>query len=195
MSWKKSLGNVNCLFAVALVVFMSSAPAFGQLNSNTATVALTATLGESLTVSATPATASIALVSGAAATTTAPVAMTTTWVMNRNRATVTLVGYFASATAALTDGGSPANNIPTTEVSGQVGTGTFSPFTGSGVGTGGTQVGVAGASLTMFTQAISNTNRSGTRSDNLNLKIDLTGQPQLPAGTYTGTLNLQAQAL
>jgi hypothetical protein len=200
MSWKRSFGNCSYLCVLALVVFASCAPAFGQpnLNSNTATVALTATLGESLTVSATPGTASFTLVSGAPATSTAPVAMTTTWIMNRNRATVTLVGYFASATAALTDGGSPANTIPTSEVFGQVTTGTpttYTAFTGSGVGTGGTQVGVAGASLTMLTQTIDTTHRSGTRTDNLNLKIDLTSQPQLPAGTYTGTLSLQAQAL
>jgi hypothetical protein len=112
--------------------------------------------------------------------------------MNRNRTSVTLFGYFASATAALTDGGSPANNIPTSEVFGQVTSGTpttYTAFTGSGA------LGTAGATLTLFTQTISNANRSANRSDNLNLKIDLTSQPQLPAGTYTGTLNLQAQAL
>jgi hypothetical protein len=191
MSWKRNLGNSNCLFALALVVFVSCAPAFGQaLNSNTATVVLTATLGESLTVSATPATASITLVSGGPATTTAPVAMTTTWIMNKSRTSVTLFGYFASATAALTDGA--ANNIPTSEVLGQVTSGTpttYTAFTGSGA------LGTAGATLTLFTQAISNANRSANRSDNLNLKIDLASQPQLPAGVYTGTLNLQAQAL
>ncbi|MGA8089276.1 MAG: hypothetical protein WCA10_18530 [Terracidiphilus sp.] len=193
MSWRSKFQSTRSFFALALLV-LACAPMFGQLNSNSATVALTATLGESLTVSATPGTANFTLVSGAAAT-SGPVTTTTTWLMNRNRSTVTLVGYFASATAALTDGGSPANTIPTSAVSASVGAGTYNPFTGSGVGTGGTQVGVAGASLTLFTQAISNTNRSGTRNDNLTLKIDLSSQTQLPAGTYTGTLNLQAQAL
>jgi hypothetical protein len=193
---KETLGSSKFRsFLVFAIVVLACGSAFGQLNSNTAAVTLTATLGESLTVSASN-TASITLVSGAAATTGAnPVAMTTTWVLNKNRTSVTLVGYFANATAALSDGGSPAVNIPTSEVFGQVTTGaptTYTAFTSSPTGNG---LGNAGATLTLFTQAISSTNRSATRADNLNLKIDLTSQPQLPAGTYTGTLNLQAQAL
>jgi hypothetical protein len=39
------------------------------------------------------------------------------------------------------------------------------------------------------------TNQTASRTDNLVLEIDLSSQPQLPAGAYTGTLNLQAQAL
>jgi hypothetical protein len=39
-------------------------------------------------------------------------------------------------------------------------------------------------------------NRSGTRADVMAFNINLTGGtlPQLPAATYTGTLNIQAQA-
>ncbi|WP_263409303.1 hypothetical protein [Terriglobus tenax] len=32
------------------------------------------------------------------------------------------------------------------------------------------------------------------RTDTLNLKIDLSSTPQLPAGSYTGTLVLQTQS-
>lgn len=166
-----------------------------QLNSNTATVSLNATLAESLTVAATPSAVNFNLVAGGTATGSAPVAITTTWVMSGSRSTVTLTGYFSSATAALTSGGTSPVNIPTSEVFGQVTTGsptTYTAFTQSPSGTG---LGVSGASLQLFQQAISGTNRASNRSDNLNLQINLTGQPQLPAGTYTGTLNLQAQAL
>src|SRR5271163_431884 len=83
-----------------------------QLNSNTASVALKATLGESLTVAATPSTVAIPLVSGGTAAGTSPVAITTTWVLSASRTAVTLVGYFSSATAALTDGAATPNNIP-----------------------------------------------------------------------------------
>jgi hypothetical protein len=169
-----------------------SSGAFGQLNSSTASVALSATLGESLTVSATPATVNFTLVAGGTATGSAPVAIVTTWLLKQSRANVVLDGYFASAAAALTDGLSPANNIPTSEVFGQVTTGTpttYTAFTQSGA------LGPAGAGLTLFTQALTATNRSATRTDNLNLQINLTSQPQLPAGSYTGTLTLQAQAL
>ena len=166
--------------------------AFGQLNSNTATVSLSATLGESLTVAATPANVTFSLVSGATATGNAPVAVTTSWILSGSRTSVTLVGYFSSATAALTDGGSPAVNIPTSEVFGEMTTGTPTTYTAF---TQTAPLGPAGAGLTLFTQAISLTNFASTRTDNLGLEINLTAQPQLPAGTYTGTLNLQAQAL
>jgi hypothetical protein len=36
---------------------------------------------------------------------------------------------------------------------------------------------------------------NGSRTDTLNMEINLTALPQLPAGTYTGTLYLQAQML
>lgn len=166
---------------------------FGQaLNSNTATVSLSATLGESLTVSATPTAVTFALVSGGTAAGNAPVAITTSWVLNGNRTSVTLVGYFASATAALSNAGPPVVNIPSSEVLGQVTTGTPTTFTAF---TQTAPLGPAGAGLTLFTQSISATNRAATRTDNLSLEINLASQPQLPAGTYTGTLNLQAQAL
>jgi hypothetical protein len=179
---------------LAFVLLALAGPtAFSQaLNSNTATVSLTATLGESLTVAASPTAVTFALVSGGTATGNIPVAMTTTWILSGSRTTVTLVGYFASATAALSDGGSPAVDIPTSELLGQVTTGTPTTFTAF---TATAPLGPAGAGLTLFTQAISSTNFASTRTDNLDLEINLADQTQLPAGTYTGTLNIQAQAL
>jgi hypothetical protein len=43
---------------------------------------------------------------------------------------------------------------------------------------------------------ITTTNRSSSRTDAMTFNINLTGGtlPQLPANTYTGTLNIQAQA-
>jgi hypothetical protein len=185
--------NLSRTLAAAVGIVALTAPAaFCQLNSTASTVNLSATLAESLTLSATPGTVTFNLVSGGTASGSAPVAMTTTWVLNASRSTVTLTGYFSSATAALTSGGTTPVNIPTSEVLGQVTTGsptTYSPFTATG------PVGTAGAGLLLFNQAITSSNRSANRSDNLNLEINLASQPQLPAGTYTGTLNLQAQAL
>jgi hypothetical protein len=163
-----------------------------QLNSNTASVALRATLGESLTVAATPATVAIPLVSGATAAGTSPVSITTSWVLSSARSTVTLVGFFASAPAALTNGAATPVNIPASEVLGQVTTGTPTAFTAF---TQTAPLGPAGAGLTLFSQALSGINRNANRTDNLNLEINLAAQPLLPAGTYTGTLNIQAQAL
>jgi len=183
---------VRSLFVVALFALATSATFAQALNSNTATVTLNATLNESLTVAATPSNVNFTLLSGGTATGSAPVAMTTSWILKNSRTTVTLVGYFASATAALSDGATTPTNIPTSEVLGQVTTGAPTSFTAF---TQTAALGPAGAGLTLFTQAISNTNRASSRNDNLNLEINLTSQPQLPAGSYTGTLNLQAQAL
>jgi hypothetical protein len=178
--------------SVSVLFVLGTSAAVCQLNSNTASVALKATLGESLTVAATPSSVAIPLVSGGTATGTSPVAITTTWILSTGRSTVTLVGYFASATAALTDGATTPDNIPASEVLGQVTTGaptTFTAFTQTA------PLGPAGAGLTLFTQGLSAANRTANRTDNLNLEINLAGQPQLPAGVYTGTLNIQAQAL
>ena len=60
--------------------------------------------------------------------------------------------------------------------------------------TGGA-LGVSGASLVLFQATVDGTHRNITRTDNLNLEINLASQTQLPADIYTGTLNIQAQAL
>jgi hypothetical protein len=117
------------LISVVVLFILSTSAAVCQLNSNTASVALKATLGESLTVAATPSSVAIPLVSGGIGTGTSPVAITTTWVLSASRTAVTLVGYFSSATVALTDGATTPDNIPASEVLGQVTTGTPTAFT------------------------------------------------------------------
>jgi hypothetical protein len=191
MSSRKNVLPAKLISVLALLTLAVPA-AVCQLTSNTASVALKATLGESLTVAATPSAVTIPLVSGGTATGTSPVAITTTWVLSATRTAVTLVGYFSSATVALTDGAATPDNIPASEVLGQMTTGTPTSFTAF---TQTAPLGAAGAGLTLFTPGLSPTNRTANRTDNLNLEINLASQPQLPAGTYTGTLNIQAQAL
>lgn len=177
----------------AVLIVLASPLAYSQaLNSNTATVTLTATLGETLTVAATPSNVNFALVPGGVAAGSAPVVITTQWLLGAGRANVELDAYFASPTAALTSGGGTPSLIPTSAVLGQMLTGTptaFTPFTGTGA------LGTAGAGLTLFTQALTSSTRSVTRTDNLSLEINTSALPQLPAGTYTGTVTIQAQAL
>jgi len=60
-------------------------------------------------------------------------------------------------------------------------------FTQSAVG----GVGTASGSLTLFTETITGANKKSTRTIDLELQLDLTGQTTTP-GTYTGTLNLRA---
>jgi hypothetical protein len=178
------------LLAISVGILPNTASA--QVNSNAATVTLNATLGESIVISATPGTVNFTLVDGGTAAGSAPVAITTTWLVNSTRANVALYAWFGSPAAAMTDGLATPNNIPSSEFFGQCTTGLptiYTAFTQSNT------LGVSGGGLKIFTVALSSSNRSSSRTDNLNLEINLTAQPQLPAGSYTGTLNLQAQAL
>jgi hypothetical protein len=192
---KSPLLNVrHVLLAGFLALVSSSLPgAFGQtVTSAVGNVGLTATVTETLTVAATPATLNFTLLPSTVNAASGPVSVVTTWVLGSSNTSVELDGYFASETAALTDGATTPFLIPSSDVLGQVVTGTptaFAPFSGTGV------IGTAGAGLVLFTQAITDANRSATRTDALNLEIDLTATPQLPAGVYTGTLTLQANAI
>lgn len=184
--------SVQLAVAAGLVALASPAAFCQALDSSPATVALTATLSESLTISATPGAVSLNLVAGGTAASPTAVQVTTTWVLSSARSTVTLTGWFANAAQALSSGGATPVYIPTSEVLGKVNSGTYTAFTQSPTGTA---PGVAGASLVMFTQAVNSANVSSNRVDNLNLEINLASQTQLPAGVYNGTLNLKAEAL
>jgi hypothetical protein len=180
-------GKVKFIIAAGFALAVSSV-SYGQNPSTAATVALNATLAEALTVTATPATLAISLVSGGTSPAAGPVTINTSWVLKSSRANVSVLGYLSSAAAALSDGA--GDNIPSSEVLGSVNAGTYTAFTGNAAN----GIGLAGASLPIGTTAITATNRSGSRSDSLNLEVNLTNQPQLPAAAYTGTLNLQAVA-
>ena len=170
---------------------LGAAEAHGQLNSNAQNITLNATLAETLTIAATPTTVNFTLVQGGIATGSAPVAITTSWLLLSTRATVKLYSYFATPSAALSDASTPVNSIPSSEVLGMMTTGTPTSFTAYSQSN---TLGPASGGLLLFSQAISATNRFGTRSDNLALEINLASQAQLPAGSYTGTLVLMAQA-
>jgi len=121
----------------------------------------------------------------------APVAITTKWDLNPGQTnSVTLVGYFSNPAQALTGSGV---QIPSSRMLGRVTTGsptTFTAFTQNGVA----GIGVAGGSLKLFAANISGPTKKMTRTDNLDLELNLVGFPDLPVGTYTGTLNIRAVA-
>ncbi|MBI1750197.1 MAG: hypothetical protein HYR59_05980 [Acidobacteria bacterium] len=168
-----------------LALALAMAPASqAQLNSNQATVALNATLAESLTVTAGPGTVSFTLAAAGVSNGNSAVSISTAWVLAPTRTSVKLYAYFSSVNA-LSDGS--GNNIPTSKVSGSVNAGAYGAFTG-GAGPFGTE------SIQVFNQGISAANWNSNRSDSVALRIDTTGL-SLPAGAYTGTLNIQAQAL
>lgn len=147
----------------------------------------------SLSLTASPASVSFHLVSKGVANGSSAVQVTTTWdgSICLFTCTVNVYAYFANGNSALS-GGSPIVNIPSSAILGQVPTGiptSFTPFTQS------SPFGGAGASLQLMQQSVFLLTFGSSRTDALNLQIDLSSQPQLPAGTYTGTLYIQAQSL
>ena len=184
------------ILPVAVAAFaMVSAKASAQagLTSNVASVSLSAVKATSLTVAVNSGgTQSIASITDNATNNfPSAVNITTSWDINPSAASVSLVGYFVSAAAALTNGSA---TIATTQMKGRVTTAgtpgapaSFTAFTQSAVG----GVGTASGSLTLFTETITAANKKSTRTIDLELQLDLTGQTTTP-GTYTGTLNLRA---
>jgi hypothetical protein len=180
----RKIGLVLCL-----LLYLRSAGAAGQavrVGQDQARAA--AILGGAVTVTAAPAFVSFRLISKGVAAGSSGVGVTATWTGLRRLCKLNLYGYFSSAGAALS-GGSPPVNIPTSAVLGQVPTGfpsEYTPFTQSNP--------MGGASLLLYRDLFM-IGENGYRADILNLEINLEGLPQLPAGTYTGTLYLQAQML
>ncbi len=174
----------------ALLGIARVATAQAGLTSNIATATLSAAKTASLSVSITSgATQTIAnLVDNTVNTFPAatPVVIQTDWDINPSAASISLVGYFSAPSQALANG---TDYLPSSLVLGRVSTGlptSFTAFTQNALA----GVGTAGGSLVLFTQAINGANKQSSRTDNLELQIDMTGQAAT-AGTYTGTLNLR----
>jgi hypothetical protein len=176
----------NALAGATALFLVSASPALAQvgLTSNTATVSLTATKNPTLTVSPNASTATLASITdGSNGNNFTPVSLTTSWNLTAG-ASVRLVGWFAAPAQALANG---TDFIPSSKVEGRVGATAYAPFTSGAVG----GVGVGGGSLQLFSQGVAAGSFFGTRTDQLDLRLDLTGTTTL-AGDYTGTLNLQA---
>jgi hypothetical protein len=118
-----------------------------------------------------------------------PVGVLTNWNLNPGQtASVSLVAYFAVPAQALVGG---STQIPSSRVLGRMTTGAPTTFTAINQGSVG-GLGTAGGSLNLFTQAINGANKVASRTDNLDLELNLVGFPTLTPGTYTGTLTIQA---
>jgi hypothetical protein len=162
-----------------------------ELSAQAQIISLAATAPSTLTVSVT--SGAIQLIAGVADNAVnsfpAPVVIQTAWNVNPGQTnTVNLVAYFTTPAQALVGG---ATQIPSSRVLGRMVTGTPTGFTAiSQNGIGG--VGTAGGSLSLFAVIISGANKDATRTDNLDLQLDLVGFPTLGAGSYTGVLNLRA---
>ncbi|MGI4853882.1 MAG: hypothetical protein ACRYF4_07555 [Janthinobacterium lividum] len=147
-------------------------------------------IGDTLTIAATPSNVNFTLVPGGVASGSSPVTITTTYHTVGLLSSISLYASLGSTSAALS-GGTPVYNIPSSSVFGKDPTGgtatsptafvQTNPVTGTG---GSLKIANYNALITL----------TGTLTDVLSLTIDLTSLPQTPAGTYTGTLTLMAQA-
>ena len=174
---------------VALSVFLAlGAP---ELLAQTQVISLAA---------AAPSTLTLAVQSGAVQTIAgvtdnavnnfpSPVVIQTQWNLNPGQTiTLRLVAYVAVPAQALVLG---STQIPSSRLLGRMTTGlptTFTPISQNGIG----GVGVAGGSLQLFALTVDGSNKNDTRTDNLDLQLNLVGFPTLPAGAYTGVLNIRA---
>jgi hypothetical protein len=169
-----------------VLVLAGTSTALGQvgLTSNVATVALTATKNATLTVSPSASTATLASITdNSNVNNFTPVSLTTAWNLTAG-SSVRLIGWFATPAQALANA---TSFIPSSRVEGRVNASAYAPFSSGPVG----GVGVAGGSLQLFSQAVGSGSYLGSRTDQLDLRLDLTGTTTV-AGDYTGTLNLQA---
>jgi hypothetical protein len=121
----------------------------------------------------------------------APVSITLTWDLHPSTGAIQVIGYFANPTAAMTAGpvAIPSSwlkgRVPTADVPGAPTA--YTAFTQNGIG----GVGTAGGSLLLMSQPVLGYSKTGSRTVDLQLQLDLTGRV-LAAGSYSGTLNIRA---
>ena len=179
---------------VVLCILVAAVPSvvLAQFNSAAQPIALNATLAESLTVGLSASTVNFTLAAGQATNAgSTGVTATTAWVLKPGRTAVTVNAYFASAAAALSGTAGNTVTIPSsafsiTDTNGASGALTATVPTAAG--------GTSNAGLQLASVAITGANKNSNRTDPMTFNINLTGLPQLPADTYTGTLNIAAQA-
>jgi hypothetical protein len=188
MNLRKTIRVAVALFVAGLGV---ASAANAQTLSNIGNIALNANLAQTITVNVTSgSTVNFTLTQGAAAAGDVSPSISTSWNLNPGLTnTITLFGYFTTPSSALTDG---VYDIASNYVKGRMTTGAVATYTSF---TQTNAVGPANGSLLLMTENITGANKIKTRSDNLDLQIDLTASPTVPASTYTGTLHLQARAL
>jgi hypothetical protein len=196
---KRTTKLLSILMTLAMALAIATTSAAAQLNSNAGTVTLNATLPESLTVSVTAG--SIVNFTLAANTAANPGSTTSTiqtaWVLSPGRTKVTVWAWVANGAAALTDGA--GDNIAASQVtataagSGSAG-GALNTSVSGGANVPAFITPAAATGVQIGNVAITGANKASSTTTTLTWNINTTATPQLPAATYTGTVNIQAQA-
>ncbi len=175
---------VLCFLCVLLMGSMAEAQV---RNSGAQSVALFAVLGDSIKISLSTNSVNFNLTEGTATNAGSNgVTATTSWVSKPGR-NISVYAYFFSSTAALTNGGT--GQIPSADFSISNNGGAYTPLTNT------VAFGAANAGVRLSTVRIIGSNKTGSHADNMLFNIDLSTVTGLPAGPYTGTLNIQAQII
>lgn len=170
-----------------LLLFMASAALGQALNSGARSIALNATLTDSVTVSLSGNAVDFTLTAASPSNPgSTAITATTTWNSKPGR-NLTLYAYFTSAANALTDGAGHAIASADFQISDNGSA--FRALTST------VPFGAAGAGLQLSTTKITGLNKRGTTTDRMLFNIDLSTLPQLPAGSYAGVLYIQAQVI
>ncbi|MGB8012497.1 MAG: hypothetical protein WCF68_12850 [Terriglobales bacterium] len=185
MRLRRQLGT---LAALALTAAMFASPAHAQVrNSAASPISVRAQLGQSLTVSLSGSAVNFNLVAGNANNPgSTSITATTSWTLNEIISLVTVYAFFGSSTVALTDGA--GDNIPSADFQISDNGGAFTALTNTAP-FGGANAGLSLGSTLIFG------NNTSSRTDVMKFNINLSPLPNLPPGTYTGTLTIQAQAI
>jgi len=195
--------TAGLLLMFALLVFPGSAHAQARI-SNAGTVTLNATMSESLSVTVTSGNiVDFNLLPNTAANPgNVPSVITTSWVLKPGRTSVTVWAWVPNRGAALTGAGPGGQLIPARAVSITTTPGVNAPLVASGAlnatrgGRGGAPgfITAGGSGLNFASKAITPANRISVISASLAWNINTTVRPRLPADTYTGIVNIQAEA-
>lgn len=179
------------MWKVALLAVLATPgiPARAQvLNSVARPISLQAVLSDSISIALSSNAVNFTLIAGNLSNPgSTSITATTTWVLKPNVNSLKLYAFFSSSASALTDGA--ADNIPSADFQISNNGGAFNALTNT------VPFGGANAGLQLSSTPILGNNKTGQRTDVMNFNINLTPLPSLPAGSYTGTLTIQAQAI
>ena len=183
----KTLKKVGFVVAALALSLLSIPQSKAQTTSNAAAVSMTFAVNSSLTVAATPG--SIVFTSTAPNTATASSAITvvTSWNLATGGGNVFTVAYFASISAALTNG---TVNIPTSEVFASINGGTAAACTLANVNVAAAN---PGAICPQIFGGIG-VAAQGTHSDTLLLSLTSATAFPASASSYAGAITISAQA-
>lgn len=175
--------------ALIATIALAMVPVHAQaVSSGAQSIALNATLSESVSLTLSANAVNFNLTAGSASNPgSTSITATTSWALRPNRGNLTVYAFFSSSSSALSDGA--GNAIPSANFEISDNGAAFQALTNT------VPFGGANAGLQLANVRILGNNKQGTRADTMNFNINLGSLPSLPAGAYAGTLTIQVQVI